>query len=1460
MRLINRLRRLQRLGFLLVAGFAVVAIAAWSSANAAKDVSSHEGPEMPDPDPYVSALSVTPGSTTPGGTTTYTLTMTVAQAIPSNSMLALNFMDTSCDRGFEFSVRKSDSPNRCDFGLTNVGSSTHSGTEYSDGMVTVPLTSGQATGTLTVVLTGVTNPENSGGFSVGVTTAAGGQQPEGNVMTPATPFTIGTVIVSGYALDSEGEAVANVGIDLADPTDWDPHFWASSDENGYFAVVGDAPTGTYQLTAWPPQDSGLAQGEPVTVNYAGTQVTANYQFAAATKTLTVTAQYNSGGAVTNGQVNAWNHSGGGSNSPLNTSGVATMSLGGGSYEVRLEQPWNEDGRVAVDWIAGQPQHVEFANDNTVEAKSVAITVQKATSRIKGKLVDNKGNPVQNVWIDFFSGQGRGLNGGTDNNGNFSINATAGTYEMNVWTGGQNSDLYFEQRKVTVGEDETINLGTISMKAYESYIRGTATDTAGEPISGVNISGWVRNGKGWNNTQTDASGNYSLGVFAGGWEVQLENHGSGYIYGGMPHFVNVKAGQTVSGIDFEDVKIADATLRIQLKAEDGGSVQDIFGGVGCREAGKGFHDFGGGIHGGFDRGIAELAVEGGKTYRCDMHLPPEVEYSVDGEIEVTVGVGEEKTEEVTLLAHNATIRGFLKDQNGKLVRNTDAEIWVHDDGFSGHRNTRLQPDGSFEMSVRDGTYMIGYWFPKHFGAEESEYMETHSEDNIITVAANGTATKVLVAPKRNATVTGRVLDPDGNLVEGHMWVGASNRFFLEDKLKADTEGATVIDTGTEVFDGEFNLGLVAGTHPVTGDAIEYETFTGLPPHLQSLGWMPPQNESITPKVGETIELDMQFSLADATLVGSVVTEDGETPDHGFVWAWNEKGGFSGGEVWNGEFSVPLTIEDEPWHLGAHAEVFGAGFYESEEIALTVQSKGELSRDFTVGEYRFEVPESSSFSFDAGNAFNVELDGGTRLSVPAGAMGESDTTVNITATPKIDFYETKDDRVGGGFVWDFEAFADGQLIESFNSDVTIVIPFDPEDLALDGLEEDDISPKYFDESTNVWADPTSKSVDKENNTVTLFVDHFTKFGIVGAGGTGGGTEATAASTAKNFVASGYDNSGGPRIAKYDKDGELLATWEAYNSSLRMGVETLAGDGDGNGTEEVWTIPGEGYPKHVRRFDAAGTVLSQFFTYDNYTGRVESALVDVDNDGEDELVLVPSEGPAHVTVWDSEGNLLSQFTAYSGYEGGVVMAVADLDGNDTGEIVLAPVDDSHQVTVWDRDGNLLSTWSAYPTGAGGVSSINAADMDGDGTLEVLVGANENTSMTRTFSKDGDLLAQWDMFSGNTIGSRVWTMNGDGGTDREVVGLPTTQGNTHLVRYDKDGNLLSQFATWPTGVVDGADTWITVTDSDGDGDDDVIAYNGTGTAPLVRVIDKDGTVLSQWDVLGEGYRGGVMLTPIVN
>ena len=136
-------------------------------------------------------------------------------------------------------------------------------------------------------------------------------------------------------------------------------------------------------------------------------------------------------------------------------------------------------------------------------------------------------------------------------------------------------------------------------------------------------------------------------------------------------------------------------------------------------------------------------------------------------------------------------------------------------------------------------------------------------------------------------------------------------------------------------------------------------------------------------------------------------------------------------------------------------------------------------------------------------------------------------------------------------------------------------------------------------------------------------------------------------------------------------MLTEFLAYSVQFTGGVNLAAGDLDGDGREEVITAAGRGGGPHVRVFTINGTLKSQFFAYDQrFTGGVKVASSDLDSDGKDEIITAPfSGGGPHIRVFNQAGQLRSQFFAYdASYRGGVSITVGDVDNDGLLEIVTA------------------------------------------------------------------------------------------------------------------------------------------------------------------------------------------------
>jgi PKD repeat protein len=149
-----------------------------------------------------------------------------------------------------------------------------------------------------------------------------------------------------------------------------------------------------------------------------------------------------------------------------------------------------------------------------------------------------------------------------------------------------------------------------------------------------------------------------------------------------------------------------------------------------------------------------------------------------------------------------------------------------------------------------------------------------------------------------------------------------------------------------------------------------------------------------------------------------------------------------------------------------------------------------------------------------------------------------------------------------------------------------------------------------------------------------------------------------------------SGAAHIRVFDgSTGAAAASFFAYARDFTGGAYVAAGDLDGDGVAEIVTGAGVGGAPHVKVFRMDGTELASFFAYDpTVRGGVTVAVADVDGDGRAEIVTGPGPGGGpHVKVFRADGAAAGGFLAYAPeFRGGVFVAAGDLDGDGAAEII--------------------------------------------------------------------------------------------------------------------------------------------------------------------------------------------------
>ncbi|MFA5069816.1 MAG: FG-GAP-like repeat-containing protein [Patescibacteria group bacterium] len=1151
--------------------------------------------------------------------------------------------------------------------------------------------------------------------------------------------------------------------------------------------------------------------------------------------------YKTGGAVTTCAINA-NKQGAQEWANADCDGSGHYNLGltsAGTWQVHLDAKNINGQRVTTDWIyEGSDSYVEA---NVAGTYTQNFSVVKATSSVMGKVLLANGAVPANPWeyrVDIRNQQGQGSGTNLGNDGAFSVPVLAGTYNLSV--NSQNAQFYVDPLNITIGNDQTKNVGTLTLKEKTAAIKGKVTDDSGSPVSGLRVNMWGQNG--WGEGRTNANGNYTIWTYKGDWEImvdQMEAGQQGLIQQGEPNRISITENdQIVTGVNFRLIQ-TDATAKLTILDMNGVKAGNINGYAYCRKAdampGPG-SDFGMGL-GGQSANPVSIPVIGGETYVCGVNVPSEMNLALDKEVEAYIGVGQTKSISVVLLHNDSEIVGYLRDaSSGAVITNVEGDVFAQGEMKGMGYHSFINADGSYRLSVKGGSsYFLGY------NIRTAGYVQGQPDQSPVVVPASSRVVKTLKVHKANANLNITVLDPDGSKVT-YAWVWCDNMKQKENELKGSFEGGEVLHAG-----GETNLSGVAKLPIVAG---EYTCGAGLPPNMAQ--YMPPENAEIMIVSGATENITLQFRESEGTVKGSVTDENGSEMSMGFCHAWNPEGGFSGGQVFNGSYSIPLTRGT--WYVGCDS-MNGQEFFRSDEMQINLEAVGDnISKDFVLRKSSFEIPQGISQSFDASTLTVINLPDGSMITIPANAVATSGT-YTLTASPNINLYHTPEAKPALGFAWSFELTdSSGQSVTTnFNSNVTITIKYDEEILREMGIDEAKIIGRYWDEASSTWKMPDNIVQDTENNIINIMIDHFTDFAVTT------GTDDIGGVTEKNIVTAPKVG-GGPQVTTWDSNGTRQAGFMAYAPTLRTGVKAVMGDLDGDGNDEIVTLPSGLAAPHLRVFTSSGEVLAGTFIYaTTFRGTYSLSLGDVDGDGSQEIIVAPTaNGGPQVRVYKYAAGVLSLHSSFFAYaqtlRTGINVYAGDVNGDGEDEIITATRQGAApHVRIFSGTGGLVSQFFAFPTGFRGGVNIALGDYNGDGSQDLaLTPAGNGGPQYRVVNYEGTTLLSG--FAYNTawrMGLKAGIGDVDGDNQAEVVVAPVL-GGAHIQVYGPSG-LEKQFFAFPTTFRGGAD--LKVTDVDANGTADIIITPMTGGGPQVRVMNSSGTVLYQFMSLHPGFRGGVNL-----
>ncbi|MFA5188329.1 MAG: L,D-transpeptidase [Patescibacteria group bacterium] len=216
--------------------------------------------------------------------------------------------------------------------------------------------------------------------------------------------------------------------------------------------------------------------------------------------------------------------------------------------------------------------------------------------------------------------------------------------------------------------------------------------------------------------------------------------------------------------------------------------------------------------------------------------------------------------------------------------------------------------------------------------------------------------------------------------------------------------------------------------------------------------------------------------------------------------------------------------------------------------------------------------------------------------------------------------------------------------------------------------------------------------------------------------------------------------PLIKIFDSQGSFKFEFLAYEENYTGGIKAIATDLFNDSTSEIITAQNEGGNSEIRVFDRFGNRLFGFFAFDKkLTGGVSISAGDVNLDGQKEIIVGAGYGQEPVVkIFSNYSNYLSYFSAYEkSFKGGVNVLAVDINNDKKAEIITAPaVNKEPRVKIFTDQAKLLNEFLAYDKNFLGGVNLASSDIDSDGKNEILTGPGYGGGAhLRAFSAEGKL-----------------------------------------------------------------------------------------------------------------------------
>ena len=874
-------------------------------------------------------------------------------------------------------------------------------------------------------------------------------------------------------------------------------FVAYSDSRGYFSL--DLPPGAYSMLTDLPSGTGLSEPEAISfVVGAGAEPLrlGNADVEGWCVVVEIPNQVihgrvldQEGSPASNAVVAAWNLNGRGwAESKVEIDGAYALKVGPGKWEVVAHPPFDSP----ADWSYQEdPEIVEVSGENPNANLNFTVTRRSAATGLKGRLLKPDGtsewtmDQLKEISIEAWNAEGLGNWAQINSNGVFELALEPGHYDAYVWISPEHGYVSPNVGVIRVTAEAPVDLGDLRFAELSSKITGQIESTDdNEPLANLYVYAWNEEGD-YASALTGVDGSYSLSVGTGFWHVSYEaplgeNDTVSPYLSTNPTGVEVALDQVVENVDF-GVQSASRQIEGSLVGVDGLPLLEVDAEVYARSAldEDWFHVV---AEAPVDaRGRFQLQLPEGE-YLLGVWLSPDSSFEMKEEVRVSDSAA---SANITLLKDDAVISGsFMLD--GQPVTGLSGDVFaVPMDDRTGWRVAPIEWDGSYHLEVGAGEWFIDYHL-FDWPAELPPFRPFPEKPLVAAAGAGEETTFDFELQNLSGSVTGSIVDADGNAVDGDVYVWIERIGITGDNEWFGLE--------TMAVNGSFELTVPNGAKFAVG--------AYLGPTLRNAGHLEPAVvfADLRKQDAVAITLALGKRAEDEFIAGQVVDGNGTAVAGAFVYAWSEGGRFAEAESdAEGAFKLPVATGDV-WRIGAETVTENA---EGQmPYATEVETRIDLRKDrsldgmlLTLAEPEFVVPDGIVESFDPREDFTAALPDGTKIIISANSLpvDEQETLVRLVAQPVVQgLVKTVNDRPLD-YAYSIELFDSSgkEISQQFNKPVTIAIDYDKEDLERWGTTEEDLAISFFSSTKNAWEDAEVSTVDEQSSTIYARVDHFSQW---------------------------------------------------------------------------------------------------------------------------------------------------------------------------------------------------------------------------------------------------------------------------------------------------------------------------------------------------------------------------------